>query len=165
MSEFLNLDLSDFQSTNADTFSKNIPSEKEYSDRKSFLVQGIPLYTVQSGTPTHIRLIPWPKFGYFARKAAIHYGIGIEKNAYACLKMKGEEVVCPICKASRIAYQNSNKDLGKALAASQRHLLIMVDRKAQVKGPQILTWSETAVNDLRNRMDDPITSLQKQKWN
>ena len=147
----------DFIPTNAETFQKNLPNEKEYTDKKTFLKHGYVMFAAQSGKANHIRLIPWPGFGYFARKASVHYGIGVEKNAYACLKMLGEDKNCPICKASRVAYAAANKEKGKELSANQRHLLIIVDRNQTVKGPQVLVWSETAVTDLRSRIDDPIT--------
>lgn len=153
----LDSEFADFGGTNAVTFEKNDAREREYVDKRSFLKTNIPTLLIPSKEPCHVRLIPWPGFNYFAKKCSVHFQIGPEKNSYPCLKMLGDEHVCPICKASRIAYSAGNKELGGALKATQRHLLIVIDRKNPEKGPMILQWSDTAVDDLRNRINDPIT--------
>lgn len=150
-------EFADFAGTNAATFEKHDAREREYVDKRSFLKPNIPTLLIPANEALHVRLIPWPGFNYFAKKCSVHFQIGAEKNSYPCLKMLGDEVTCPICKASRIAYSSGNKDLGGALRATQRHLLIAINRNDLEKGPMILQWSDTAVEDLRNRINDPIT--------
>lgn len=148
----------DFKATNADTFLKNDPTEREYSDFKSLYISGVNTLIIESQKKYHIRLIPWPKFSYFARKASYHFKIGPEKQTFVCAKMQGEDVPCPICKASRIAYNQGDKKKGGDLAAKQRHVFIVIDRNNQAKGPQLMTWSEQAISSLRSRINDPITN-------
>lgn len=148
-------EFSDFQSTSKENYEKNVPENREYSDRINYIRSDVKQLKPTADVKSKIRLLPIPGLGYFAKQVRVHFQLGPEKNSVGCPVMKGEE--CPVCKQSRLYYNASNKDMGKQLSAKTYHLCWVIDRHAMDKGPQLWAIPDTTISQIRNLMAHPET--------
>lgn len=85
-----------------------------------------------------IRILPptWEDAGHYGIIIALHYFVGPEKNTYVCPK-KLNRTPCPLCERSEMLKAAGKKKEGETLEPRSRSLVWLLDRKEEMKGPQL----------------------------
>lgn len=146
----------DFQSTSSDTYAAKDPNIREFTDRAAPF-KDVAILNPKKEVRSHVRLIPWPGLGYFARQVRMHFGVGPDKVTFPCLCMLGEGVSCPSCVKARYYYGLGDKKMGGIFNSKVRHLCWVIDRNEPEKGPQLWQIPDQTINSIRSMMLDPRT--------
>lgn len=153
----LTSEFGDFQATNQSAYVVNQPTGSTYSDRFNWFKSDIKIANPQKNEQQQYRIVPWPNQGYFAVEVRLHQGLGSEKNSCPCPCMLGPDQKCPLCKASRQAYNSGNQEMGRAFGGKARYLMWIIDRKHPELGPQLWQIPQQTLESIRSQMVDPRT--------
>ncbi len=105
------------------------------SGRDTYIDGNIKTWTPKAGDHK-VRILPptWEDAPHYGLEIFVHGGIGPDNANYLCLaKMQNE--ACPLCEAR--AEADSDEELQKALRASKRVAVYVIDRKNEGDGPKI----------------------------
>lgn len=133
---------------------KKIENQNAGGNRDSMFIKEFtyfkPLNT-EGGKKNKIRNLPptWETTTkHYAYYVYIHYNIGQKKTAYICPnEMLGK--YCPVCaEKARAEKEGADKDTIKALRATKRAFMFVIDRNDEAAGPKIWTAPWTFDRDL-----------------
>jgi hypothetical protein len=122
-------------------------SEQSGGAYDNYIQDEFRLFTPKNGN-FQIRILPptWDDADNYGADVWVHYGIGADKNTYACLaKMKGED--CPVCE-ERTKAENRDPDYAKELAPKRRVLIWIIDRDHEDDGPIVWAMPWTLDKDI-----------------
>lgn len=103
----------------------------------SFIKPQCKIYKVREGKNL-VRILPptWDKARHYGLDTYVNYGIGSDNQSYLSLsKMKNEPD--PLLEAKRVAEQDGDEEVAKALRPTQRILMWVIDRMDEDAGPQL----------------------------
>ncbi len=128
------------------------------SEFDSFLKSNYRKYKVRDGK-NMIRILPptWESPHHYGYPIWINYEIGADRQAYLSLaKMKGERD--PIAEAYLEADREGNDKLAKALRATRRVAMWVIDRQAEEEGPLFWAAPSTVDKDIATLSSDEDTT-------
>jgi hypothetical protein len=104
-----------------------------------FIKSNVKKYKVRDGKNV-VRILPatWKDADHYAYKVWLNYKIGPDNATYLSLSKMGKGRD-PIVEAQRVAERNDDEEQVKALRASSRLLMWVIDRQAPEEG--VLLWS------------------------
>ncbi len=122
--------------------------QKSFSGRDSYFSSNVKFFTTKPGA-NKIRILPptWADAKHYGSDIWVHYGIGPDNVGYLCLnRMSGE--ACPLCEAKQEADHNNDEDLSKALRATRRVAVYLIDRGAESEGPKVWAMPQTVDKEI-----------------
>lgn len=125
--------------------------------RDGFIKEGVKFFKPSDGDNT-IRILPptWDEADHYGYDVYVHYNIGPDNAAYACLeKMKGKS--CPICEESRRARADGDEEHEKMYRPTRRVLIYLLDRDKEKEGLKIWPMGVNLDKDLSKLMVDKRT--------
>jgi hypothetical protein len=123
----------------------------------SFIKSEVKLFTPHDGDNT-IRIVPptWDDAQHYGVDIYVHYNVGPDNEAYACLKeMKGER--CPICEERAEAQRKGDTEYADSLKPSRRVGAFIVDRDNEKDGVLLWTMPFTIDRDICKLVQDKRT--------
>ena len=130
-------------------------SEKTVKERSSntgnfdrYIKSKYPSFKVRDGENT-LRIMPrtWDDVEQWGDNwgipIALHYGIGPDKGAYLCNKVRGKS--CYLCEERAQLAKDGEEEAADALRPSARIVAWVVDRDAEKEGPQIYPMPATKI--------------------
>jgi hypothetical protein len=122
--------------------------QKSFSGRDSYFSNNMKFFTTKSGN-NKIRIMPptWEDAKHYGFDIYVHYGIGPDNVGYLCLdRMSAEK--CPLCEARAEADRDGDEDLAKALRATRRVAVYVIDRGAEGEGPKVWAMPQTVDKEI-----------------
>lgn len=122
--------------------------QKSFSGRDSYFSGNVKFFITKPGA-NKIRILPptWDNAKHYGHDIFVHYGIGPDNVGYLCLdRMSGEK--CPLCEARSEADRSGEEDLAKALRATRRVAVYVIDRNAENEGPKIWAMPQTVDKEI-----------------
>lgn len=122
--------------------------QRSFSGRDSYFSNKAKFF-VSKGGPNKIRIMPptWDEARHYGFDIYVHYGIGPDNVGYLCLdRMNGEK--CPLCEARAEADKDGEEDLAKALRATRRVAVYVIDRNAEGEGPKVWPMPQTVDKEI-----------------
>ena len=122
--------------------------QKSFSGRDSYFSKDVKFFITKSGT-NKIRILPptWEDAKHYGHDIFVHYGIGPDNVGYLCLDRMSAEP-CPLCEARQEADHTGDEDLAKALRATRRVAVYVIDRGAPAEGPKIWAMPQTVDKEI-----------------
>lgn len=131
------------------------------TSRDGFVNADVKFFTPKPGD-NRIRVLPptWENADHFGFEVFVHYGVGTDNSAYACLDKNAsatESGPCPVCAERSRADSSGEKEYADSLRPNKRVSVYVVDRDRQQEG--VLFWNMpwTVDRDLCARAVDKIT--------
>lgn len=122
--------------------------QKSFSGRDSYFSGNVKFFITKPGA-NKIRILPptWDDARHYGYDIFVHYGIGPDNVGYLCLdRMSGEK--CSLCEARSEADRSNEEDLAKALRATRRVAVYVIDRNAESEGPKIWAMPQTVDKEI-----------------
>ena len=122
--------------------------QKSFSGRDSYFSKNMKFFVTKGGG-NKIRIMPptWEGAKHYGHDIYVHYGIGPDNVGYLCLdRMSGEP--CPLCEARAEADHTGDEDLAKALRATRRVAVYVIDRSAPGEGPKVWAMPQTVDKEI-----------------
>jgi hypothetical protein len=140
----------EYEEIDSETASKHANASTGNYD--SYIDRQFQMYKVRDGQNS-LRILPctfdWKGLGidnHWAFPVSVHYGIGPDEAAYLCPhEMKGED--CSLCNERRTLAAD-DPEAAKALKASKRWLVWVLDRLNPTEGPRIWAMPSTVEKSL-----------------
>ena len=122
--------------------------QKSFSGRDSYFSSNMKFFTTKSGN-NKIRIMPptWEDAKHYGHDIYVHYGIGPDNVGYLCLDRMAAEK-CPLCEARAEADRDGDDDLAKALRATRRVAVYVIDRGAESEGPKVWAMPQTVDKEI-----------------
>lgn len=122
--------------------------QRSFSGRDSYFSNKAKFFVPKVGS-NKLRILPptWEGAEHYGLDIYVHYGIGPDNVGYLCLdRMEGDK--CPLCEARLEADKNGDEDLTKALRATRRVAVYVVDRNAENEGPKVWAMPQTVDKEI-----------------
>lgn len=122
--------------------------KKSFSGRDSYFSDKAKFFITKTGD-NKIRILPptWDGAEHYGLDIWVHYGIGPDNVGYLCLDRMGGEK-CPLCEARQEADRDGDEDLAKALKATRRVAVYVLDRNAEKDGPKVWAMPQRVDRDI-----------------
>lgn len=109
----------------------------------SYIHDKFPMFRPKEGD-FQLRFLPptWENPDHYGYDISLHYGVGADNQAYLC-PAKMHDRPCVICEERKLAEQAGDSDYARSLAPVKRVLVWVIDRDAEVDGPQVwpMPWT------------------------
>jgi hypothetical protein len=126
-----------YQKRSYDQVKKN--AEKRGGNFLSFILPDFPTFSPKAGA-NWVRILPptWDDPEDFGHELWVHFDVGPDKGAVACLDMLGiEGQKCPICQTRARADFEGQQELADSLKPGRRVICWVIDRNKQAEGPKV----------------------------
>lgn len=122
--------------------------QRSFAGRDSYFSKDAKFYITKPGA-NKIRILPptWDKAKHYGHDIYVHYGIGPDNVGYLCLDRTYGEV-CSLCNARSDADKSGDDDLAKALRATRRVAVYVIDRNAEGEGPKVWPMPQTVDKEI-----------------
>jgi hypothetical protein len=127
--------------------------------REGFIRENVKIWRPAIGE-NRIRILPptWKDANHYGYELYAHYGIGSEGSAFVCLKNPPqgyEKAKCAPCEEQMLAQEAGEEDRAKALRASKRVCVYIIDRAHEADGVQLWPMPYTIDKEIAALAVDP----------